>query len=201
MDNGPGVDGHHQLSATITVIPELGRVQILNTPRTGGIQNGNEVTYLLVKNIYLNKIISNSATVDIRTQNGGQNVETAGKWMTDFYTAGKPLVGMTDAATDKGYQLFDGSRPHLIVGVDYQLNGNGTKTYSGYLTITKFSYQSVSSDDLVVKKGKIYNIDLSQLQPAYDNIGDDPYDNTTYYDLHVDVTVEDWSIIAVTPEL
>lgn len=200
-DNGPGGDGHHQLSATVAVIPELGRVQILNSPQPGGIKNNNEVTYIEVKSIYLNKIESKGMTVDIRTQNGGQNVESNDQWISNFYTTGKPLAGMTDTGTNKGYQVFNDSEPHLIVKVDYQLNSDITKTYSGYLTITKFSYESVTSSDLLVKKGKIYNIDLSQLQPVYDKIGDDPYDNTIYYDLHVNVTVEDWSIIAVTPEL
>lgn len=200
-DNGPGVDGHHQLSATVTLVPELGRVQVLNTPQTGGVLNGKTVTSLVVKNIYLNRIPTSGATVDIRTQNSGQNVESAGKWITNFYDTGKPLAGLTDASTDKGYQLFDDSKPHLIVEVDYQLDNVTGTTYKGYLTITKFTYPGVTGGDLTVQKGKIYNIDLAELQPAYDKIGDDPYDDTTYYDLTVTATVEDWSIITVTPEL
>lgn len=199
-DNGPAGDGHHQLVADVTVKPELGRVQVLNTPKIGGVSNGNTVTSLTLKNIYLNRIESKGAIVDIRTLNGNQNVETGGQWITDFYTASKPLAGMTDASTDKGYQIFDGSEPHLIVEVDYQLNSID-KTYTGYLTITKFTYLSVTGGDLTVQKGKIYNIDLAELQPAYDKIGDDPYDDTVYYDLTVTATVEDWSIITVTPEL
>ncbi|WP_300699474.1 hypothetical protein [Bacteroides sp.] len=201
VDNGPGGDGHHQLACSVTVVPELGRIQILNTPQTGGTLNSNTVTSIVVNNIYINKITGNGSTVDIRTQNGGTSVETAGKWITDFYAATKPLAGMTDVGTDKGYQIFNGNTPHLIVEVQYQLNGVTTKDYTGYLTITKFTYNTVDKGDLTVAKGKIYNIDLSQLQPAYDKIGDDPYDETTYYDLNVVVTVADWSEIAVKPEL
>lgn len=201
VDNGPSGDGHHQLTASVTVVPELGRIQILNTPKTGGVSNGYTVTSIVVKNIYINKITSNGATVDIRTQNNGTNVEAAGKWITDFYAATKPLAGLTDVGTDKGYQIFDGNTPHLIVEVQYQLNGVTTKDYTGYLTITKFTYNSVDKGDLTVAKGKIYNIDLNQLQPAYDKIGDDPYDETTYYDLNVVVSVQDWSTVEVKPEL
>lgn len=200
-DNGPGSDGHNQLTATVSVIPELGRIQVLNTPQTGGTLNNSEVTSITVNNIYINKITSKGAIVDIRTQNSGQNVESNGKWLNDYYTTGKPLVGMTDADTNKGYQIFNDDTPHLIVGIDYQLNNDNTKVYSGYLTITKFTYLGVTNGDLTVAKGKIYNIDLSQLQPTYDKIGDDPYDDTTYYDLNVVVTVQDWSVIEVKPEL
>lgn len=200
-DNGPSGDGHHQLTATVTVVPELGRIQVLNTPKTGGESNGYTVTDIIVKNIYINKITSKGTIVDIRTQNGNQNVEAAGKWITDFYATGKPLAGMTDVGTDKGYQIFNTNTPHLIVEVQYQLNNVTTKNYTGYLTITKFTYGNVTSGDLTVAKGKIYNIDLSKLTPAYDKIGDDPYDDTTYYDLTVEVTVENWSVISVTPEL
>lgn len=201
IDNGPGGDGHHQLSATVSVIPELGRIQVLDTPQTGGVANNHTVTSLEVKNIYINKISSNGSTVDIRTQNSGQNVETGGQWINNYYIAGKPLVGMTDASTDKGYQIFDKNTPHVIVEVAYQLDNKTDKTYKGYLTITKFTYDGVDKGDLTVEKGKIYNINLSQLQPAYDKIGDDPYDNTTYYDLNVVVEVKDWSIVSVKPEL
>ena len=199
-DKGPSGDGHHQLTAAVTVIPELGRIQVLNTPQTGGVSNGYTVSSIVVNNIYINKITSKGTTVDIRTQNSGTKVETGGKWITDFYAAAKPLAGMTDAGTDKGYQIFDKNTPHLIVEVQYQLNNVAT-TYTGYLTITKFTYGTVTGGDLTVAKGKIYNIDLSKLQPAYDKIGDDPYDETTYYDLNVEVTVEDWSTVEVTPEL
>lgn len=197
-DNGPGVDGHHQLSATVSVTPELGRIQVLGSPISGGEKNNYTVTSIIVKNIYINRVISEGDTVDIRT-NSGKNVLT-NEWVKEFYATGKPLVGMTDTVTNRGYQIFDGSKPHVIVEVEYQLSNNTTK-YKGYLTLQKFNYNEIKSGDLTVAKGKIYNIDLSSLQPTYDQIGDDPYDNTVYYDLNVTVTVNTWSSVSVTPEL
>lgn len=197
-DNGPGVDGHHQLSATVSVTPELGRIQVLGSPISGGEKNNYTVTSIIVKNIYINRVISKGDTVDIRT-NSGKNVLT-NEWVKEFYATDKPLVGMTDTVTNRGYQIFDGSKPHVIVEVEYQLSNNTTK-YKGYLTLQKFNYTGTTSGDLTVAKGKIYNIDLSSLKPTYDQIGDDPYDNTVYYDLNVTVTVNTWSSVSVTPEL
>lgn len=205
IDNGPGGDGHHQLSAKVSVTPELGRIQVLKAPQSGGSKTvgatTTTVTSITVQNIYINKMISNGAPIDIRTTNSGTNVVTGGQWVNDFYAAGKTLAGMTDTGTDKGYQIFDGSKPHVIVKIAYQLNNDTQKSYEGYLTLQKFSYAGVNSSDLTVEKGKIYNIDLSKIIPTYDQIGDDPYDNTVYYDLQVEVEVKDWSMVEVTPEL
>lgn len=200
IDNGPSGDGHHQLTATVDVIPELSRIQVLNTPKEGGTKdvNGNTITVtsLTVENIYVNRVTTNGKIEDIRT-----NVDQVeSDWFDEFYAESKSLVGLTDIGTDKGYQIFDQDRPQVIVKVTYQLNGEA-KDYTGYLTIEKYNYGTVVSDDLLVSKGKVYDIDLSKLQPTYDQIGDEPYDKTVYYDLSVDVTVHDWVKVPVDPEL
>lgn len=201
IDKGPGVDGHHQLTATVDVIPELSRIQVLNTPQEGGTKevNGNTITVtsMTVENIYVNRVTTNGKIEDIRTING---VNVAPDWFEAFYAETKNLVGLTDIGTDKGYQIFHKDRPQVIVKVTYQLNDE-PKNYTGYLTIEKYSYETVVSGDLLVSKGKVYDIDLSKLKPTYDQIGDEPFDDTVYYDLSVDVTVHDWVKIPVDPEL
>lgn len=212
--NGNAVDGHIKLSATVNVIPELGRIQVLKTPNKGGVKdlgNGNKIVVSAIKvtDVYINRIKSKGITIDIR--NGGEVPETG--WVDKYYGSDKlSLWGMRDNFTNSsnptnvGYQIFDGDKPHVIVKVEYQLNGDESKNYEGYLTIYKFKYKResesvVTSGDLVVAKGKVYDIDLSKLTPEFDQITDEPYDKTVYYDLSVDVEVKDWVKVEVTPEL
>lgn len=205
--NGNAEDGHIKLSATVNVVPELGRIQVLDTPNKGGekdLGNGNKIVVSAIKvtDVYINRIKSGDNTIDIRNK---QEVPATG-WASNYYASDKPLRGMTDNFTNSsnptnvGYQIFDGDKPHVIVKVVYQLN-DVDKDYTGYLTIQKYTYGSVDKGDLVVAKGKVYDIDLSKLTPSFDQITDEPYDPTVYYDLFVDVAVKDWVKVEVTPEL
>lgn len=211
--NGNAEDGHIKLSATVNVIPELGRIQVLNTPTIGGetvLDNVNKIVVSAIKvtDVYINRLKSSSGdTLDIR--NKKEVPET--NWASEYYGSDKSLWGMTDSlkndtTTNVGYQIFDGDKPHVIVKVEYQLNDDKSKNYEGYLTIYKFNYKRESesvatSGDLIVAKGKVYDIDLSKLKPKFDQITDEPYDKTVYYDLSVDVEVKDWVKVEVTPEL
>ncbi|MGL6179614.1 MAG: hypothetical protein ACRC13_10500 [Tannerellaceae bacterium] len=208
--NGNAVDGHIKLSATVNVIPELGRIQVLKTPNKGGVKdlgNGNKIVVSAIKvtDVYINRLKSSSGdTLDIRNK---KDLPETG-WASEYYGSGKSLWGMTDNFTNSsnptnvGYQIFEGDKPHVIVKVEYQLNKDASKNYEGYLTIYKFNYDGGNENkDLVVEKGKVYDIDLSKLTPEFDQITDEPYDKTVYYDLSVDVEVKDWVKVEVTPEL
>lgn len=213
--NGNAEDGHIKLSATVNVVPELGRIQVLDTPNKGGekvLDNGSKIVVSAIKvtDVYINRLKSSSGdTLDIRN---GNEVPATGWASKYYYGSDKPLWGMTDNFTNSsnptnvGYQIFDGDKPHVIVKVEYQLNNDASKNYEGYLTIYKFNYKRepesvATSGDLVVAKGKVYDIDLSKLTPSFDQITDEPYDPTVYYDLFVDVAVKDWVKVEVTPEL
>lgn len=202
--SGNAIDGHVQLLATVNVIPEMGRIQVLNTPKTGGkttLTNGSviEVTGLSVEEIYINKVTSNNSVINIK----GDNEKPVDDWIKTFYKGeGAHLSGLMDIKTNVGYQIFDQDKPHVIVKVTYQLNGDESKSYTGYLTIQKFNYEDADADqNLTVNKGKVYDIDLSKLQPKFDQITDEPYDKTVYYDLSVDVSVHDWVKVLVDPDL
>lgn len=207
-------NNHELLEATVSVTPELGRIQVVNSPLVGGTENQVTVNEINLLAIYINRVESNGGVKEIRTN--GSNVDPI-TWESSFYGPGQPLVEMWDdltpinrstrsstGITGYGYQIFDKSTPHIILKISYTLSSNPTPT-TGYLTITKFTYEeggiSFSGGDLIVNKGKIYTIDLAKLQPKYTQIGEDPYDDTTYYDLNVEVKVNEWTVINVTPEL
>lgn len=203
---------HTKLLAKVDVNPELGRIQILGTPQSGGATKKEDessesavvVSAIKVTNVYINRITTKNELIDIRE---GKDVPTTG-WADKFYGLDKLLSGMKDifeaksTTTNVGYQIFDQDKPHVIVKVTYQLNDDESKSYEGYLTIQKFNYTDADADqNLTVNKGKVYDIDLSKLQPKFDQITDEPYDKTVYYDLSVDVTVHDWVKVPVDPEL
>ena len=199
VQNGINTDSHILLTANITITPELGRVQVLGTPKGGEKTVGSSVisvSDIAVTNVYINNVYSNS-TVVTASGNGGTD------WAAGFFSEGGALFSMQDNGSGFGYQVFDGSTPHVIAKIAYKtsVDNGATANHVGFITIQKFSYASVPSGDLTVLKGKIYNVDLGALTVTYDKIGDEPYDNTVYYDLVANVKVEPWSIINVTPEL
>ena len=197
--NGINADSHILLTANVTIIPELGRVQVLGTPQGDAKVVGSStvtVSDIVVTNVYINNVFSNGALVSPRGNDSND-------WVNGFFTTGGTLFSMQDAGSGFGYQVFDGNTPHVIAKITYKtsVDGGATADHTGFITIQKFAYDGETNKDLTVLKGKIYNVNLGALTITYDKIGDEPYDNTVYYDLVANVTVEPWSIINVTPEL
>lgn len=199
VQNGINADSHILLTANVTITPELGRVQVLGTPQGGDKVVGSStvtVSDIVVTNVYINNVLSNGALVSPRGNNSND-------WVNGFFNTGGTLFSMQDAGSGFGYQVFDGNTPHVIAKITYKtsVDGGATADHTGFITIQKFAYDGETNKDLTVLKGKIYNVNLGALTITYDKIGDEPYDNTVYYDLVANVAVLPWSIINVTPEL
>lgn len=196
--NGVNADSHILLTANVTITPELSRVQVLGTPVGGTKTVGTSsiaVSDIVITNVYINNVISKGSLVSPR----GNGVDD---WVsTDFFGTDGSLFSMQDNNSGFGYQVFDGNKPHVVVKITYKTSvDGGSKTdHVGFITIQKFTYNSVDTGDLTVTKGKIYNIKLGDLTVTYDKIGDEPYDNKIYYDLIANVSIEPWTIIEVTP--
>lgn len=200
VQSGINADSHILLNANVSITPELGRVQVKGTPTGEAKTVGTSVitvSDVVVQSVFINNVVSNDILVSPR----GNGVND---WAdTNEFKAGGALFSMQDGGTGFGYQIFDGNKPHVIVKITYNtsVDGAAKASHTGFVTIQKFTYGSVTAGDLAVEKGKIYDVDLGALALTYDKIGDEPYDNTVYYDLVANVTVNKWTIIQVTPVL
>ncbi len=198
IQDGVNTDSHILLTATVTITPELGRIQILGIPTGGTKTVGTSVitvSDIAITNVYINNIYSNGALVSPRGNGVDDWVSTA------FFGTDGSLFSMQDDNSGFGYQVFEGNTPHVIVKITYKTSVDGAvkSDHVGFLTIQKFTYDSIDTGDLTIVKGKIYNVDLGNLTLTYDKIGNEPYDNTIYYDLVANVSIEPWTIINVTP--
>ena len=196
-------DGHTLKKAAIELSSLTARFEV------GTVKPGTGLDALTVEAVYINnfrKDVGGSATQSF-TETTWPATYTP-TWATDAYNA-----AVTSAAGTKAYayQVFAGNPPHIIykvsgtVSAGYKLSdGTGDETnptpFSGkYITVKGFreSGMLISS----IEEHKIYKMGLENggIEITPDKITDKPEKNKM--DLIVAITVADWTVANVTPEI
>lgn len=195
-----GVKGTEEAgyTAEINIAPQVARIEVSGIINATTDANGCTVT---IDGVYMNKYVSNlsspTSTVKLTSDNG-ITINNATTGMFDKFTATDWKLAITeDPSKCAGYQLFAGEHYTVTLAVTVT-PADGSAQQQGFVVIKKFA----GIDEL--KAGYIYKLNLtaSGLEDNF-HYPDTPVipDPSGGKPVSVTVTVTEWTVENVTPEL
>ena len=197
-------DGHTLKKAVVELSSLVARFEV------GTVKPGTGLDALTVEAVYINNFHNNyggSATTSYTEASWPSTY--APSWATDAYNA---AVTSTDGTKVYAYQVFASNLiPHIVykvsgtVSAGYKLaDGTGdadnpTPFTGKFITVKGFKENGVALRSIAPHKIYKMGLDGSGIEITPDKITDNP--EKTKIDLIVAITVADWSISNVVPEI
>ena len=197
----PDADGHDLKKADVELKSLVSRFEV------GTVKPGTGLISLMVKNVYINYFYDDYSMTSAKQYTENAWPLTAPydpDWATD---AADGDVTSNVGTKAYAYQVFAGDLvPHIIYEVDgevspgYKLADGSEGPFTGKF-ITVKGFQNAGASLTAIEAHKIYKMGLTNggIEITPEEITDKPEKSKT--DLIVAITVAEWEIIDVTPEI
>ena len=218
------VTGGSTSTCSIEVAPEMARVEV-----KGDLGSSfTNLAELKVKGIYLNNVKQKRADAAVvKTTKASApdwtTAYTAGGTKSNLYNTfiGTPITKFDSGKAD-GYNFFPQDfhiaslsaaattkeeaakyHPHVIMEVEYKMNGVGALSKTGWLNVVALKDNTSSSYIGEFANGKVYQLDLADIKKIMDvpvpPVTVDPDPDAVNVD--VTVTVKGWELVFIKPEV
>lgn len=199
LEDIPNWDGHDAWKADVQLKSLVSRFEI------GTVKKGTGLESLIVTDVYVNYFYRTNKK-DASTSLGEANWNDS-TIPAELKNAGSTEVTSVASTKCYAYQVFAGDMvPHIIFKVSgtvsdgYKLADGTTGVFSDrYITVTGFKESGI--DITEIEAHKIYKVGLENggIEITPEEITPDP--ELTKYDLQVNITVADWTVTTVTPNI
>ncbi len=188
-------------TVTLAAMAELGRIEVIGKIAAADVAKYGydyvNATIVGISTIRTTKaaVTYDKVTVDANVGNG--------TWNTAYFdNIANPENGI---ATGKAsaFQIFAPEKttlPHLIVKVTKKKTNETTPTV-GWITVTKYKDSGTKANITQFDGSKIYQVNLKDFADFFKGDPTTPDPESELQDLTVKVTVTDWTVVPVLPEL
>lgn len=214
----PGVS-NDLYAAAVTLAPTVARIELANITATGTAITGFEVEGIFIDNYYSEAAVAGTVAAGNLQDN---NTAVAADWVSgssiypvaldpsifDWYTT--PLTSDANVVAPAtsgdvwGYNVFATTLGSTVPRIVIRLSNITTTpesgiTFAGPQFITVKGFKNGATPLTAIKAGEVYNIAVGAL--AFDETNITPVPNVNAIDVEVTVTVANWSVVNVTPEI